>query len=120
LPKKSIREVPQIVSDVERLDVWADAPPMAEKYRVADGRRADAIDDNPSVDRWVCAVAPVVYPITVVAYRYGTRSLRLGLRKANASVAGCRFEHRSRCRYGLGAATYPAVELNVQLSEEPL
>jgi hypothetical protein len=87
---------------------------------MADGRRADAIDDNPSVDRWVYAVAPVAYPITVVAYRYGTRSLRLGLRKANASVAGCRFDHRSSCRYGLGAATYPAVELNVQLSEEPL
>ena len=59
---------------------------------MADGRRADAIDDNPSVDRWVCAVAPIAYPITVVAYRYGTRGLRLGLRKANASVAWCRFD----------------------------
>ena len=82
---------------------------MAESYRVADGRWADAIDDT-----------AVAHPITFVAYRYGTRCLRVALRKANGSVAGCRFDHRSSCRYGLGAATCPAVELNVQLSEGPL
>src|SRR4029077_9846633 len=54
------------------------------------------------------------------AYLSGTRCLRLGLRRANASVAGCRFDHSSSCRYGLVAATCPAVELNVHLSERPL
>jgi hypothetical protein len=90
------------------------------------GRRADAIDNNMSVRRpkyvrsRAIMVAPVAYPITFVAYRCVARCLRVGLRKANASVVGCRFDHRSSCRYGLGAATCPAVELNVQLSEGPL
>jgi hypothetical protein len=98
---------------------------MAERYRVAtDGRLTPAMITRRSAAEECLAERDCdrsgSVSDNIVAYRSGTRSLRLGLRRANASVAGCRFDHRSSCRYGLGAATYPAVELNVQLSEEPL
>src|SRR6516164_11273928 len=76
---------------------------MAESYRVADGRWADAIDDT-----------AVAHPITFVAYRHGTRCLRVGLRKANGSVAGCRFDHRSAA--GTAWAQQPAQPSNLTCS----